>query len=174
MKRVFIRLIHLVAMTTVLFAFTACPKRPDRPSPDQTMSGLGPGGSSARFDTSGSGGRSTASFDVEGDTVGGDDIFSDGFSDGLEPRSASDFSGNELRDVLEPIYFEFDRSTLSQTEREKAQEAAAYLRNNPNSRLVVEGHCDWRGTTEYNMGLGDRRASSVKDYLTSLGIDNSR
>lgn len=167
MNSAFIRLIHLFLMTAVVFAFTACPKRPNRPTPDQTMSGLGPG-DSVPFDVVGGGTMSGADF-----TVADDDTFF-GSDTGLEARSDSDLFGEQLRGVLQPIYFEFDRSTLSQSERQKAQDAAAYLRNNPNTRLLIEGHCDWRGTTEYNLGLGDRRASSVKDYLTSIGVDPSR
>lgn len=160
MKRALTRIIHLLVFTTVVFTFTACPKRPNRPSPDQTMSGLGPG--------------DTVPFDVVG---GGDFTFDDGSGlegTGLEPRSEGDLNGEQVRGMLQPIYFEFDRATLGQSERAKAQAAADYLQTNPSDRLLIEGHCDWRGTTEYNLGLGDRRAGSVKDYLVSLGVANSR
>lgn len=156
MKNVLVRSIHLLVITSVVFLFTACPKRPNRPSPDQTMSGMGPGES--------------LPFDV----VGGGGLFYEGEATGLEARSDSDLFGEQVRGMLEPVYFEFDRATLSQSERSKAQAAADYLQSNPQDRLLIEGHCDWRGTTEYNLGLGDRRANSVKDYVTSLGIDSSR
>ena len=48
------------------------------------------------------------------------------------------------------------------------------MTSNPNSRILVEGYCDWKGTPAYNKSLGDRRASSVRDYLVDLGIDSSR
>jgi len=154
-----IRSIHVLVMTAVVFAFTACPKRPNRPTPDQTMSGLGPG--------------DNVPFDVVGSGSTTDGLFYDS-STGLEPRSASDLFGQQVRGVLQPVYFEFDRSTVGPAERGKVQAAASHLRDNPSDRLLIEGHCDWRGTTEYNLGLGDRRAGAVKDYLTSLGIDGSR
>lgn len=157
MKRVLIRSIHLLLITSIAFLFTACPKRPNRPSPDQTNVGMGPG--------------DNLPFDVVG---GGGMFYDDGSAEGLQARSESDLYGEQVRGLLEPVYFEFDRSTLSQSERSKAQAAADHLQSNPRDRLLIEGHCDWRGTTEYNLGLGDRRASSVKDYLTSLGIDSSR
>ena len=55
-------------------------------------------------------------------------------------------------------------------EREKLKAAKEYLEKNPTHRIVLEGHCDWRGTAEYNLGLGDRRAAAVKKYLTSIGV----
>ena len=77
---------------------------------------------------------------------------------------------SELRD----IHFDFDSAAIRPAERSKIQEAANYLRSNPGAQLALEGHCDWRGTTEYNLGLGDRRARSVRDFLASLGVDASR
>ena len=52
----------------------------------------------------------------------------------------------------------------------KLQAAKDYLDKNPAQRLLLEGHCDWRGTAEYNLGLGDRRASRTKKYLMSIGV----
>ena len=52
----------------------------------------------------------------------------------------------------------------------KLQAAKDYLDKNPEYRLLLEGHCDWRGTSEYNLGLGDHRANEVKKYLTTLGV----
>ena len=46
------------------------------------------------------------------------------------------------------------------------------MQSNPNSKIIIEGHCDWRGTTEYNLALGDRRARSCKQFLESLGVDS--
>jgi peptidoglycan-associated lipoprotein len=94
---------------------------------------------------------------------------------GLEGRDASAMGAdNQLRGVLQPVYFDFDSSAIRVAERAKLTEAKQYLDANPNARLLLEGHCDWRGTAEYNMGLGDRRASSVRDFLGSLGVPASR
>jgi peptidoglycan-associated lipoprotein len=79
-----------------------------------------------------------------------------------------------IRGLLEPAYFEFDRSAVPQRERPKVEAAVRYLKENPDKRMLLEGHCDWRGTSEYNLGLGDRRASAVKRYLESLGIESRR
>lgn len=76
--------------------------------------------------------------------------------------------------VVEPIYFALDRAAVAPAERPKLQAAIKWLKDNPEKNLVLEGHCDWRGTAEYNMGLGDRRATSVKTFLVSLGADPKR
>ena len=68
------------------------------------------------------------------------------------------------------VYFDFDQSAIKPSEREKLKNAKTYLDANPGMRLLLEGHCDWRGTAEYNLGLGDRRSNAVKKYLLSLGV----
>ncbi len=82
--------------------------------------------------------------------------------------------GNTIRGLLQPVYFDFDRSEIKPAERPKLQAARDYLQSNPGARLLLEGHCDWRGTAEYNLGLGDRRANSAKRYLQSLGVAADR
>lgn len=77
-------------------------------------------------------------------------------------------------EVLETVYFGFDEYSVRSSERPKLEAAADYLRANPNARLVAEGHTDWIGTTQYNLGLGDRRANAVKTYLVQLGIRGDR
>jgi peptidoglycan-associated lipoprotein len=68
------------------------------------------------------------------------------------------------------VRFDFDKSDLRDEAKGICQEVAAYMKKNPGAKLLVEGHCDERGTAEYNMALGDRRATSVKNYLVSLGV----
>lgn len=75
---------------------------------------------------------------------------------------------------FEPIYFGFDQYGIGSDERLKLQDVASYLESNLDARILVEGYCDWKGTPAYNKSLGDRRASSVRDYLVDLGIDINR
>jgi len=75
---------------------------------------------------------------------------------------------------VEPIYFALDRAAVAPGERPKLQAAVKWLSDNPDKNLVLIGHCDWRGTAEYNLGLGDRRANSVKRFLESLGVSPTR
>lgn len=81
---------------------------------------------------------------------------------------------DETQSVVEPIYFPLDRAAVPPSERSKLQAAVKWLADNPGQNLVLSGHCDWRGTAEYNLGLGDRRANAVKKFLQSMGVDGSR
>ena len=76
----------------------------------------------------------------------------------------------EVRDA----YFDLDKADIRADAREALGKTGEFLRNYPQLKVTVEGHCDERGSTEYNLGLGDRRASAVKQYLVSLGISADR
>ena len=83
-----------------------------------------------------------------------------------------------LSKEVQDVYFNYDRSDL-RTEAQAAltQDAnalRAILRDFPNTTIVVEGHCDERGSAEYNLGLGDKRAAAAKDFLTQIGIPGDR
>jgi peptidoglycan-associated lipoprotein len=75
---------------------------------------------------------------------------------------------------MQPVYFDFDKTTLSTDAQSTLARNAEWLRANPQVRVQVEGNADERGTEEYNLALGERRAESVKGYLTSLGIESNR
>ncbi|ANM32072.1 hypothetical protein ABI59_04115 [Acidobacteria bacterium Mor1] len=76
--------------------------------------------------------------------------------------------------VLKTIYFEYDQSELDEDDRMTIQDNVAWLENNTAYNVVIEGHCDERGTIEYNLALGDRRAKVVRDYMRSLGMPDGR
>jgi len=83
--------------------------------------------------------------------------------------------GSESNVALQQdIFFEFDKATLMPEARESLTKTGAWLRVNTDVLITIEGHCDERGTNGYNLALGDRRAESVKTFLTDLGIDRSR
>ncbi|OQX22800.1 MAG: peptidoglycan-associated lipoprotein [Desulfobacteraceae bacterium IS3] len=78
-------------------------------------------------------------------------------------------------DVIdEDIYFSFDSAVLSGEAQENLRRKAEWLQSHADRNVRIEGHCDERGTNEYNMALGDRRAESAKSFLTTLGIAGSR
>ena len=124
--------------------------------------------------TTGVGGFNTGTgddFSIAGDPLLGinDDL--------LAPRSnALDAFSDPLNTIrpFEPVYFGFDQYNINASERDKLTEIATFLKDNPKARLLVEGYCDWKGTPAYNKSLGDRRASSVKQYLADLGADTNR
>lgn len=72
------------------------------------------------------------------------------------------------------IYFEFDKSSLMPNAKEILRDKAKWLRAHPDVSVIIEGHCDERGTNEYNMGLGDRRARNAQSFLVDLGIGRAR
>ncbi len=78
--------------------------------------------------------------------------------------------------LLGDVYFEFDKATLTDATRSQLGKNADFLKSQDGEDFVItiEGHCDERGTNDYNLALGDRRANSARDYLTSLGISGDR
>jgi peptidoglycan-associated lipoprotein len=114
-------------------------------------------------------------FDPNGIGFGTDDpsLSLRGPNDGL--TGPNTFNGQTMvPGILSDVYFGFDSSAISASERIKLQDAADYLMDNPGDNLLIQGHCDWYGTAEYNLALGDRRANSARDYLLNLGVSSTR
>jgi peptidoglycan-associated lipoprotein len=72
------------------------------------------------------------------------------------------------------IYFDYDKSDIREDAKATLNEAADFLKQNSSIKISIEGHCDERGSEEYNLGLGDRRAVATKNYLGSLGVSGDR
>ena len=96
----------------------------------------------------------------------------------LAPVDAEDFNvtdpltgeGGPLAD----IHFDYDQATLTEQARQILEKHALWLQSHREAKVMVEGHCDERGTAEYNLALGDSRARAARDYLVRLGVDGSR
>lgn len=80
----------------------------------------------------------------------------------------------EIQKTLRDIYFDYDKYDLTEESKNTVKELSQILTKNKNIKVIIEGHCDERGTNEYNLGLGDKRANAVKNYLMSLGIPSKR
>lgn len=81
----------------------------------------------------------------------------------------------QFKNAVSPIvYFDFNSVFLNGTALDILNEQIAWLQQNPNAMVVIEGHCDERGTREYNLALGERRAHSIRDYMIANGIDAGR
>ena len=83
-------------------------------------------------------------------------------------------AGTAASDALKDIHFDFDQYSLRSDARDTLKANAAWLKQNPSATVQIEGHCDDRGTNEYNLALGAKRAQAAKDYLVSLGVPSER
>jgi peptidoglycan-associated lipoprotein len=153
-----------LALAASVLLLAGCPKKPNRSGPDDTITMVGPGGNTTPGGNRGGGGGPIF-VEREPTTRPGPGI---GERVAVDPATAG-------RGVLASVLFGFDSSAItSAAERAKLQAAAKYLQEHPGDRLVLEGHCDWRGTAEYNLALGDRRALAVRQYLATLNISADR
>jgi len=80
----------------------------------------------------------------------------------------------QILQAMQTILFDYDKADIRSDQVNKLQTAAAFLKQNSNLRFTVEGHCDERGSEEYNLALGDRRANALKQYLVGQGVAESR
>ncbi|MGH7943916.1 MAG: OmpA family protein [Opitutaceae bacterium] len=147
-----------LAVASVALVLAGCTKKPTRPDPSVTAIGLTPGGSNIVASTP----PSDASFNAG---APGLSLRPEGFDPSGQNRTALE---------AQTVYFDFDKSDIKPSEREKLRVAKDYLDTHPGHRLLLEGHCDWRGTAEYNLSLGDRRANATKRYLQSIGVAPER
>lgn len=89
---------------------------------------------------------------------------------GPRPGTEEDLVAN----VGDRVFFDFDKSDLKPEARRTIERWSSWLKQYPNVTVTIEGHCDERGTREYNLALGERRANAAKNFLTSLGVDARR
>jgi len=93
---------------------------------------------------------------------------------GAIPMTDRFVGGAEYPGMFPPVLFAYDSSQVSAGERTKIEAVASHLKQNPSNAVIIEGHCDERGSREYNLALGERRALAVRTYLIGLGIANDR
>lgn len=150
---------RFIPIAAALLLLGAC-SHPESSLSDTAGGAAGAGGGAAggigATDMSGIGGGS----ELGGATAG----------HGAAAGSQSDLEVN----VGDRVFFGLDGATLDATGRQTVERQAAWLQQFPAVTVTIEGHADQRGTTEYNLALGERRASAVKSYLTSLGVDPAR
>ena len=143
----FCMIIKLLTSATLVFFLAACSTTPKDTS-----------------DSSGSGSTSTSS------DVSSSSETESAESASIEPGSQEDLIVN----VGDRVFFNYDSAELDSDAQELLQDQVAWLKQYSNVSIIIEGHCDERGTREYNLALGEKRAQSVKNYLISLGISSDR
>jgi peptidoglycan-associated lipoprotein len=92
----------------------------------------------------------------------------------IRARPSAEADDYNRQGVLKTIYFDFDQYNIKDEFKQTLRQNADWIRDHPEFNVVIEGHCDERGTNEYNLALGDRRAGSTRQYLTSLGVPANR
>ena len=128
-----------------------------------TSSTASSGTSSGSSDSSSSSSSSTSSSGASGSSSDSTTTY----SYDTDPKTA-------LIKVGDRVLFGYDSSELDDDDRSVLDNQAKFLNQNPSLKVTIEGHCDERGTREYNLALGEKRASAVKDYLISVGINGER
>jgi peptidoglycan-associated lipoprotein len=146
----------LFVLVSAAVVLTGCSKKPKRPDPSATVLGQ-TGGPLTPVDT----------------TFNQNSTLTDP-TNGFDGENKGIAVDDKIYGLLEPVYYAYDQSALQNAERSKLDKAKAYLEAHPEQRLLIEGRADWRGTGDYNLGLGDRRAASAKQYLIGLGVADTK
>ena len=113
---------------------------------------------------------SSSSSEVSATSGSSDSTTETSSSDSIEPGSQEDLIVN----VGDRVFFDYDSFELNSDAKELLQDQVFWLKQYSNVSVIIEGHCDERGTREYNLALGEKRAQAVKNYLLSLGISSDR
>ena len=129
-------------------------------TPKDTSDASGSGTSSTSSDTNLTSGDASILADLENTTLGGPNT---------EPGTQEDLIVN----IGDRVFFNYNSADLDSDAKELLQDQVAWIKQHDVS-VTIEGHCDERGTREYNLALGEKRAQAVKNYLTSMGIANSK
>lgn len=97
-------------------------------------------------------------------------VYGDTYPSNPEPGTQADLAVN----IGDRVFFDYDSSVVSGEGQSTLQRQADWLQKYPNTTVTIEGHCDERGTREYNLALGERRAAAVRNYLISLNVPSNR
>ena len=161
----FLKSILMVTVLSMLFITSGC----------STFTGSGDEGEGANMDNNGI--QSPAFGEVDG-IESQNELPTVWTEPGKNPNELSENGDNDwqrLPEVKIPsIYFSYDKDLIGTSEKNKLDQVANYLKDNPILGLIIEGNCDERGSQEYNRALGERRALNVKNYLMSCGVADER
>jgi peptidoglycan-associated lipoprotein len=161
------RLVPLLVVSVVLF-FQGCAPKP-APVPLADRVATRPGEASAR----GSGNAVAETDKGKRGTITEEDLAARSDED-RKKGTAGQTNGKEPAGQLQDIYFDFDSYSVRTEDIPVLKGIAAWLAARPAMKLTIEGHCDERGTTDYNLALGQKRAEAAKDYLVRLGVSDKR
>ena len=152
-RKAMVAVMAVLALVTV----TGCKKKPAKTSPDMTIR-------PTTVEPTPQEVTSTPEPTIEGDQT--PDVWAGDLQEVTENASRQGLLGD--------IFFDYDAAELRSDARDRLARNAQFLNEHPEFIVTIEGHADERGTNEYNLALGDRRASAARDYLTTLGVSGSR
>ena len=161
MKKVAI--VNLLLVVALLGSVaTGCKRNPKKLTPIPGQSGAMAPGPNDGFDSG-----------LSGIPLGGpitDDLTGSVGASGSDRATLDSSNQDRGRFSAQTVYFDFDSSVVKPSDIGKVETVASHLQSNPNHAVLIEGHCDERGTEEYNRALGERRALSVRESLVSMGV----
>lgn len=158
---------RLIALAAVAFFVAAC-ETASQTSTDSAGESSSSTASSSASTTSSSGSSDSSSSSSSSSDSSGSSASSSTAADAK--ASAED----ALAKVGNTVYFGYDSSTLTDEAQATLMRQAGFLKGNPSMTVTIEGHCDERGTREYNLALGERRATAARDYLLAQGVNSAR
>ena len=169
---------RLIALVAIAFFIAACETASQTTADSSGESSSSTAASSASTTSSSGSSGSTASSGSSGSSGSSSSSSSGSGSSGSSSASsaASDKASAEeaLAAIGNTVYFAFDSSALTADTEGTLMRQAAFLNANPALTVTIEGHCDERGTREYNLALGERRATAARDFLLAQGVDSAR
>ena len=163
-----LRILCAIGLLVGSLALCGCPKRPEVGQAPPSAPGPGAGAGVAAAPAAPS--PSTASPEVRVEPPAAQAVVPEAPKAPEPAAAAAAAAASPLKDA----FFEYDKSALREDQQGALTEDVAWLKGNAEVKVLIEGHCDERGTAEYNLGLGERRAKAVKDYLIAAGIAADR
>jgi len=166
---------YLICAATLVLGMalmTSCAKKPELGQGE--AAGLGPTPTAGTVAPSGSTAPPRTDTAISRPTAPSESRLPQSAGAGAAARPAGGGNGNQAAGPLQDVFFDFDKDAIREDQRGALDANVGWLKSQPAAKITVEGHADERGTNEYNLALGDRRAKTTRDYLVSKGIEAVR
>ncbi len=160
---------RLIALFAVAFFVAAC-----ETASQTTTDSAGESTASSSSSTASASGSSSSGSSGSSSTSSTSSSGSSSSSASSSAAAGTDSAADKLASIGNTVYFSYDSAALDGNSQATLYRQAAFLNGNPSLTVTIEGHCDERGTREYNLALGERRAAAARDYLLAQGVDPAR
>ena len=160
---------RLIALFAVAFFVAAC-----ETASQITTDSAGDSTASSSSSTASASGSSSSGSSGSSSTSSTSSSGSSSSSASSSAAAGTDSAADKLASIGNTVYFSYDSAALDGNSKATLYRQAAFLNGNPSLTVTIEGHCDERGTREYNLALGERRAAAARDYLLAQGVDPAR